>query len=75
MKPRILVVDDNETSLELLATKLEGEGYEVEKGKNGLEGLEKAEAFHPDLIMLDIMMPRMGYANGKNGARGQDVGP
>jgi signal transduction histidine kinase len=62
MKPRILVVDDNETSLELLATKLEAEGYEVEKGKNGLEGLEKAEAFHPDLIMLDIMMPRMdGY--------------
>lgn len=62
MKPRILVVDDNETNLELLATKLEAEGYEVAKAINGVEALEKVDAFHPDLIMLDVMMPRMdGY--------------
>jgi signal transduction histidine kinase len=62
MKPRILVVDDNLTSLELLSTKLEAEGYEVGKASNGVEGLEKVDTFHPDLILLDVMMPRMdGY--------------
>jgi signal transduction histidine kinase len=63
MKPRILVVDDSRTSVELLSTKLLADGYEVEKALNGMEALEKVKTFHPDLILLDIMMPGMdGYA-------------
>lgn len=62
MKPRILVVDDEEVSLALLATKFERSGYEVEKARDGVEALHKVHTFKPDLILLDVMMPRMdGY--------------
>jgi signal transduction histidine kinase len=62
MKPRILIIDDSEANRHLLSTKLESDGYEVEGASNGLEGLKKVDAFHPDLILLDVMMPRMnGY--------------
>lgn len=62
MKPRVLVVDDDEKSLLLLSVKLEREGYEVEKATNGAEGLAKVQAFKPDLVLMDVMMPHMdGY--------------
>lgn len=62
MKPRILVVDDSENSLVLLSSKMEVDGYDVETAKNGLEALKKVGVFHPDLILLDVMMPVMdGY--------------
>ncbi len=62
MKPRILIVDDDETNRVLLTAKLERVGYEVEQAVNGLQALEKTSAFHPDLILMDIMMPVMdGY--------------
>ncbi len=62
MKPRILIVDDDEKNSTLLSEKMVRDGYETALAINGIEALEKTTAFHPDLIMLDIMMPKMdGY--------------
>lgn len=62
MKPRILIVDDDEKNLTLLSIKMEREGYDVEKASNGLEALEKVTSFKPDLVLMDVMMPKMdGY--------------
>ncbi len=62
MKPRVLAVDDDERNLALLSAKLEREGYEIETAGNGIEALKKVNAFHPDLVIMDVMMPQMdGY--------------
>ncbi|MBI5562617.1 MAG: response regulator [Deltaproteobacteria bacterium] len=62
MKPRVLVVDDEEMNAILLSTKFERAGYEVERAKDGFEALQKVSVFHPDIVLLDVMMPRMdGY--------------
>jgi len=56
---KILVVDDNEQSLYMLQTLLQGHGYQVETAANGQEALEKAKADIPDVILSDILMPVM----------------
>ncbi len=56
---RVLLVDDNEQNLELLQAYLDELGCPVEACKDGLEALAAIEARPPDLILLDIMMPRM----------------
>ena len=56
---RILVVDDDERILNFLRTKLKASGYEVLIARNGVEGLEQAQAQEPDLIVLDLLMPKM----------------
>ncbi|OGP15206.1 MAG: hypothetical protein A2054_05770 [Deltaproteobacteria bacterium GWA2_55_10] len=62
MKPRVLAVDDDERNLALLTAKLEREGYELETARNGVEALQKAVSFNPDLVIMDVMMPQMdGY--------------
>lgn len=58
---KILVADDEPDILEILNYNLINEGYTVITAKNGNEALDKARQYHPDLIILDIMMP------GKNG--------
>lgn len=58
-KSRILIVDDEHDILELLKYNLEKEDYKIKTTSNGLEALEVAEEFSPDLILLDIMMPGM----------------
>src|ERR1035437_5586648 len=59
---RVLVVEDDPTICELLASDLELEGYTVKTAKDGLEGLTQAKTFKPDLILLDIQLPKMtGY--------------
>ncbi len=60
MAKKILIIEDEEILLELLQKKLIKEGYEVSIGKNGVEGLEKVKEEIPDLILLDIIMPKMG---------------
>ena len=55
----ILVVEDEVAMLQALSTKLELEGFKVLKAENGEKGLEIALKEHPDLIMLDILMPKM----------------
>ncbi len=57
--PKVLVVDDEPDIVELLVYNLEKEGYETETATNGLEAIEAARRFAPDLILMDIMMPRM----------------
>ncbi|NUQ25327.1 MAG: response regulator transcription factor [Saprospiraceae bacterium] len=56
---KILVVDDEPDILEILRYNLQKEGYEVFSASDGEEGLKVAEREHPDLIILDIMMPKM----------------
>jgi two-component system, OmpR family, alkaline phosphatase synthesis response regulator PhoP len=55
---KILIADDEPDILEILQYNLAGEGYHVITAKDGDEAIEKAKAFQPELIVLDIMMPR-----------------
>ena len=59
MKNRLLVVDDDTDIRELLEFDLSQSGYEVETAKDGGEGLQKALSNHYDLVLLDVMMPKM----------------
>jgi two-component system cell cycle response regulator len=56
---KVLVVDDNVQNLELLVAYLESLGCRVSTAVDGIDALEKVQAEQPDLILLDIMMPRM----------------
>jgi DNA-binding response OmpR family regulator len=56
---RILVVDDDRVIQQLLKVNLELEGYAVEVADDGEEALSQFEIFRPDLVLLDIMMPRL----------------
>jgi CheY-like chemotaxis protein len=56
---RILVVDDIADNCFLLQAVLEQEGYEVELASSGREALNRIEEQHPDLVLLDVMMPEM----------------
>lgn len=55
----ILLVDDNEQNLELMTAYIEELGCEVRLARDGVEALEQVAAQKPDLILLDVMMPRM----------------
>jgi diguanylate cyclase (GGDEF)-like protein len=62
IKQSVLVVDDDHDKRLLLKVALEMAGYEVHTAEDGTEGLTAIESFHPDLIITDVMMPRMdGY--------------
>ncbi len=54
---RLLVVDDEPNIVELLSASLRFAGFEVETAAGGLEAVDKARAFRPDLLVLDVMMP------------------
>lgn len=56
---RIAIVEDEEALLDLYVTLLKKEGYEVDQAKNGEEGLELLKKGAYDLVLLDIMLPRM----------------
>ncbi len=56
---KILIVDDDEDILDLLSYNLSKEGYQVYKAEDGIKALEVAKQKLPELIILDIMMPRM----------------
>jgi class 3 adenylate cyclase/CheY-like chemotaxis protein len=57
--PRILAVDDVPTNLEILKVRLEANGYEVVTAQDGEEALVRARELEPDLVLLDIMMPKL----------------
>ena len=58
MKSKILIVDDEPDILDILKYNLEKEGYQITKAKDGEEAIKKAYNDIPDLILLDIMMPK-----------------
>jgi DNA-binding response OmpR family regulator len=59
---RILIVDDDRITRMLVKLLLEREGYEVLEGENGQQAVEIAHREHPDLVIIDLMMPEMdGY--------------
>jgi two-component system alkaline phosphatase synthesis response regulator PhoP len=60
---KILAVDDDPDILDALMMILESQGYQVVTARNGLEGLARIEAEKPDLMILDLLMPKMdGFA-------------
>jgi len=63
MASKILVVDDDPDILDAVTLILESQGYEVVTARDGIEGLANLKAEQPDLMILDLMMPRMdGFA-------------
>ncbi len=61
-KKRILVVDDERDLVEMLSVRLKANGYEVFVAQDGQEGLDQARSLKPDLIILDLMLPKLdGY--------------
>tara|TARA_R110002126_G_scaffold99599_2_gene230806 strand:- start:18370 stop:19047 length:678 start_codon:yes stop_codon:yes gene_type:complete len=58
-KQTILVVDDEKDLLDLIEYNLKKEGFDVLKAENGEEGIAVAKEHNPDLVLLDIMMPKM----------------
>lgn len=57
--PRVLVVDDDDVIRQLICVNLELEGFEVLTACDGEEAIAQARASHPDVVTLDIMMPRL----------------
>lgn len=60
MAKKILLVEDEEIMIDLLQKKLTKEGYEISVAKDGEEGLKAMREVKPDLILLDIIMPKIG---------------
>lgn len=58
-KKKVLIIEDDTMISSMYRTKLEQDGYEVSVANNGVEGIEQAQDFNPDLIMLDVIMPQL----------------
>ena len=66
-KSRVLVVDDNRDAADSLATMLRLAGHDIQTAYDGVEGVQAAATFQPDVVLLDIGMPRMnGYEAAKH---------
>lgn len=57
--PRILIVEDDSFLLKMYSKKLQVEGYEVETAMDGEEGLQKIKSFLPNLVLMDLMLPKL----------------
>lgn len=60
MAKKILLIEDQELIISLLQRKLIGSGYDVALARDGEEGIKKIKETNPDLILLDIIMPKLG---------------
>jgi CheY-like chemotaxis protein len=56
-KKKVLIVEDNDDGRELIVKVVKGAGYDVVEASTGLEAVDRALAFHPDLILMDIRLP------------------
>jgi DNA-binding response OmpR family regulator len=56
---KILLVEDDQILARLYQAKFKKEGFEIELAYDGLEGVDKMKAFAPDLVILDLIMPKM----------------
>ncbi len=59
MTQKVAIIEDDMAISQMYRLKFETEGYDVQTAENGKLGLELAEAFKPDIILLDMMMPEM----------------
>jgi DNA-binding response OmpR family regulator len=59
VKKKVLIIDDDSFLSGIYATKLDIEGFEVATAKDGEEGLKALEKMTPDLILLDVLMPKL----------------
>lgn len=57
---KILLVDDDKFFLQVLSDAFTGAGYQVFTAGDGVQGVEAYQAHHPDLVIVDLVMPRMG---------------
>ncbi|MEJ2434359.1 MAG: response regulator [Pseudolabrys sp.] len=73
--PRILIVDDNETNRDILVTRLSVRGYDLMQAADGEEALAAAREHLPDLILLDIMMPKIDGIEVCKRLKGDDTLP
>ena len=59
MPKTILIVEDNELNMKLFNDLLQAHGYETLQTKDGREAMEMTEEYHPDLILMDIQLPKI----------------
>jgi CheY-like chemotaxis protein len=59
LKPRVLVVDDEESARKVFKEYLKLQGFQVEVAEAGEEALAKIYNYHPQIVLLDVMMPRL----------------
>ncbi|MEM9192884.1 MAG: response regulator [Myxococcota bacterium] len=57
--PSLLLIEDNELNRDMLARRLRRHGYEITTATDGLEGVKAAETTHPDLILMDMSLPKL----------------
>ena len=57
--PRVLIADDNQQNAELLEAHLDGTGYETRIAVNGEEAVTATKQWRPDVVLLDVMMPKL----------------
>lgn len=75
MNRKVLVVDDESSIVSAIAYALRREGYEVETANDGEEALEKVALFHPQVMILDVMMPKLdGYGVCRRLEDREDIG-
>jgi CheY-like chemotaxis protein len=58
-RPKVLIIDDDWDLVKTLGTSLSAAGFVVESAADGEAGLDRVEAFSPDVVLLDLLMPRM----------------
>jgi len=58
-RTKVLVIDDDQEAVELIALFLKGKGFDIDRAHSGKQGIKQAIAENPDLIILDLMMPKM----------------
>jgi adenylate cyclase len=73
--PRILIVDDNATNRDILTTRLKAHGYEALQAADGEEALAAVKQHRPDLILLDVMMPKLDGIETCRRLKGDDTLP
>lgn len=59
LKKKILIIDDDQLIREVLSMIVKQDGFEVDTAEDGEVGLEKVRTFHPDLVLVDLMMPKL----------------
>ena len=57
--PKILIVEDDPFLLKMYNKKFQVEGFQVETAEDGISGLQKMKTFIPDLVIMDVMMPKL----------------